>query len=691
MTSAPTFRDRRIGLLTGATLSAAIRDAFARLDPRVQLRNPLTIGLYAGAIFTTISGAATAVAAQEIAGLSALHLAIAAWLWLSLLLANFAEVVAIRQGMARGAQLRAIRPHVHAKRVLDRNRRDYHLVEADALRNGNTVLVEANDIIPADGTVTEGTAYVSEGAVTGESAPVLRAAGQEASSVRAGTRVLSDWLVVRVRSREGFFDPMVTIPEGKWRLSTRQEIALSIVLATATIMFLLGITTLAPFAHSADAGMAGVLAVSVLAALTVCVIPIVIRALLAAIGAVGMQRLMHANVIANASASVEAAGLVDILVLDKTGTITVGDRHAVAFHAVPGIPEPDLVDVAHLASLADETPEGRSIVALARQLLPKQRLVLPTSEHSFHKFSAQTCISGVDQEGRSLRKGAAYAVRHFVEDQGGSWSSTVSEMVDKVARSGATALVVADGARILGIVELRDVVKFGIRERCEALRQMGIRTIMVTGDNRLTAMAIAADVGVDDFLAEATPGRKLELIRRLQKEGRRVAMCGDGKNDAPALAQADLAVVMNTGTPLAKDVGDMVDLDSNPAKFIQIAQTGRQVLKTRRVLTTFSIATEIGKYLVILGAALSTSLPQLYAFDVMRLASPSSAILSAAVFGSLYVMILALLALRRAKTSPTGAVELPRRSLLFYGLGGILIPFASIKVIDTGLALMHLL
>jgi K+-transporting ATPase ATPase B chain len=568
---------------------------------------------------------------------------------------------------------------MHAKRLLGSNRREYRLVEAGTLRRGDLVLVEANDIIPADGTVIEGAASVSEGAVTGESAPVLRAVRRDCSFVRRGTRVLSDWLVVRVRSREGFFDPMVTIWEGTRGSGTPQEIVWSMLLATAPIAFLLSIAPLAP----TSAGAGGVLALSALVALLVCSIPITTRAAVAAIGFASMARLMRANVIATSGGAVEAAADIDVLVLDKTGTITRGDRHAVAFQAAPGIAARDLMDVAQLASLADETPEGRSIVALVTQMPDQHPRDLSDTAHTFHEFSAQTRISGVDLEGRRLRKGAADAVRRFAEESGGSWPSAVSELVDEVARYGATPLVVADGPRVLGVIELHDIVKAGIREHCAELRRMGIRTIMVTGDNRLTATAIAAEVGVDDFLGEATPERKRELIRQCQKEGHRVAMCGDGTNDAPALAQADVAVAMNSGTQVAKEASNLVALDSDPTKFIAIVETGRQMLMTRRSLTTFSMAVDLAKYFAIMPVTLAATYPALNALNVMRLMSPRSAILSAVIFTALIIGPLLVLAARGVKARTESAARRSRGTPWIYGLAGILLPWVGIKLIDV--------
>ena len=555
-----------------------------------------------------------------------------------------------------------MRRHVHAKRLISNKRDEWKSAEAAELRRGDLVLVEANDIIPADGEIIEGVASVNESAVTGESAPVLREAGGDFSSVTGGTRVLSDWIVVKVTAREGegFLDRMIAMVEGAKRSKTPNEIALSILLAMLTLVFLLATATLAPFSQFAvnAAGQGSVITLTVLVALLVCLIPTTIGALLSAIGIAGMDRMVRANVIATSGRAVEAAGDVDVLLLDKTGTITLGDRQAFAFTPAPGVSEQELADVAQLASLADETPEGRSIVVLAKQKFQLRGRDLATTSHVFHKFSAQTRMSGVDLEGRHLRKGAADAVRKFIESEGGAWPAKLSEAVETIARAGATPIVVADGKRALGVIELRDIVKGGIRERFAELRQMGIKTIMVTGDNRLTAAAIAAEAGVDDFLAEATPEKKLELIRKNQAEGRLVAMCGDGTNDAPALAQADVAVAMNTGTQAAKEAGNMVDLDSNPTKLIEVVDVGKQMLVTRGALTTFSIANDVAKYFAIIPAAFAATYPALDALNIMRLESPESAILSAVIFNALIIVFLVPLALKGVKTRATSAAML---------------------------------
>jgi len=678
-------------LVTRPILMGAIRDSFRKLDPRVQFRNPVMFVVWVGSVLTTIIGVAAATGAMPEAGRPGFVLGIAAWLWLTVLFANFAEAVAEGRGKAQAEALRSMRRHVHARRLnvgaggrYDRG--DFRTVEASALKRGDLVVVQADDVIPADGEIVEGVASVNESAVTGESAPVLREAGGDFSSVTGGTRVLSDWIVVRVTSREGegFLDRMIAMVEGAKRGRTPNEIALSILLAFLTIVFLLATVTLAPFSAYAvnAAGQGEVVSLAVLIALLVCLIPTTIGGLLSAIGIAGMDRMIRANVIAASGRAVEAAGDVDVLLLDKTGTITLGDRQATSFAPAPGVQPRELAESAQLASLADETPEGRSIVVLAKNQFQLRGRDLATTTHSFHKFSAQTRMSGVDLDGRRLRKGAADAVRRFIEAEGGVWPAQVTSQVEYVARAGATPLVVADGRRVLGVVELRDIVKLDIRERFAELREMGIKTVMVTGDNRLTAAAIAAEAGVDEFLAEATPEAKLALIRRHQGEGRLVAMCGDGTNDAPALAQADVAVAMNTGTQAAKEAGNMVDLDSNPTKLIEIVDVGKQMLVTRGALTTFSVANDVAKYFAIIPAAFAVTYPQLGALNLMGLGSPDSAILSAVIFNALIIVALVPLALRGVKTRAASAARLLRRNLLVYGLGGIVAPFAGIKLID---------
>ena len=685
----------RLGVLSGPIIRRGVVDALRKLDPRVQVRNPVMFVVYVASLLTTVLGLMAAVGVGGDLGQPWFVLAIAAWLWLTVLFANFAEAVAEGRGKAQAAALRSTRREIQAKRLEDGRRSGrFDIVPANSLRKGDCFLVEARETIPADGEVAEGVASVDESAITGESAPVLREAGGDFSSVTGGTRVLSDWLVVRVTSNPGdsFLDRMIAMVEGARRGKTPNEIALSILLAMLTLVFLLATATLAPFSAFAVRASGGgeVVSIVVLVALLVCLVPTTIGGLLSAIGIAGMDRMVRANVIATSGRAIEAAGDVDVLLLDKTGTITLGDRQAAAFHPAPGVAEQDLADVAQLASLADETPEGRSIVVLAKQRFQLRGRDLASVTHTFHKFSAQSRTSGVDLEGRRLRKGAADAIRRIIESEGGAWSTAVGRIVDDVSRQGATPLVVADGRRVLGIVELRDIVKGGIRERFAELRQMGIKTVMVTGDNRLTAAAIAAEAGVDDMLAEATPETKLALIRRYQAAGHLVAMCGDGTNDAPALAQADVAVAMNSGTQAAKEAGNMVDLDSNPTKLIEVVDVGKQMLVTRGALTTFSIANDVAKYFAIIPAAFAATYPSLNALNVMSLASPQSAILSAVIFNALIIVLLVPLALRGVKTRAASAVELLRRNLLVYGLGGLVVPFLGIKLIDVLLASLGL-
>jgi K+-transporting ATPase ATPase B chain len=551
------------------------------------------------------------------------------------------------------------------------------------------VLVEAGDVVPVDGEVVEGAASVDESAITGESAPVIRESGGDFSSVTGGTRVLSDWIIVRISANPGetFLDRMISMVEGAKRQKTPNEIALTILLVALTLVFLVVIVTLLPFSiFSVEAAKAGTpITITALVALLVCLIPTTIGGLLSAIGVAGMSRMMQANVIATSGRAVEAAGDVDILLLDKTGTITLGNRQASVFLPAPQVTEEELADAAQIASLADETPEGRSIVVLAKQNFNLRQRDIKALNATFIPFSAQTRMSGVNLGERQIRKGAADAIMKHVVSLGRPFPQAVTSIVESVAKQGSTPLVVCDGVRVLGVVALKDIVK-GIKERFADLRHMGIKTIMITGDNRLTAAAIAAEAGVDDFLAEATPEAKLKLIRHHQAEGRLVAMTGDGTNDAPALAQADVAVAMNTGTQAAKEAGNMVDLDSNPTKLIEIVETGKQMLMTRGSLTTFSIANDVAKYFAIIPAAFASTYPQLSALNIMRLATPNSAILSAVIFNALIIVLLIPLAIKGVKYRPLGAGPLLRRNLLIYGLGGIIVPFPGIKLIDLGLA-----
>ena len=684
---------KSLSMFDPALIRPAILDAFRKLSPVVQWRNPVMFVVYIGSLLTT------ALWVQALQGQgeapAGFILAVALWLWFTVLFANFAEALAEGRSKAQAASLRSIKKDTWAKRLKEaRADAEWVMTPAHDLKKGDVLRVDAQMVIPADGTVIEGVASVDESAITGESAPVIRESGGDFSSVTGGTRVLSDWLVIRVTVNPGetFVDRMIAMVESAKRQKTPNEIALTILLVALTIVFLGVTVTLLPFSmFSVQVAGSGLpVTITVLIALLVCLIPTTIAGLLSAIGVAGMSRMMQANVIATSGRAVEAAGDVDVLLLDKTGTITLGNRQASTFVAALGVTESELADAAQIASLSDETPEGRSIVVLAKQKFNLRERDLGALGAQFVPFTAQTRMSGVDLPGRQIRKGAADAVRRHVEGLGGSFPPPVQIVVDEVARRGSTPLVVSDNARVLGVVELKDVVKGGIRERFAELRRMGIRTVMITGDNRLTAAAIAAEAGVDDFLAEATPEAKLALIRKYQAEGRLVAMTGDGTNDAPALAQADVAVAMNTGTQAAKEAGNMVDLDSNPTKLIEIVETGKQMLMTRGSLTTFSIANDVAKYFAIIPAAFVTTYPQLDALNVMQLASPSSAILSAVIFNALIIMFLIPLALRGVKYRALGAALLLRRNLLVYGLGGLIVPFAGIKVIDLLLVALHL-
>ena len=680
-------------LVTKSIFQQALVDALVKLLPQHQWRNPVMFVVYIGSILTTfLYFQALGGKGEAPAGFI---LAISLWLWFTVLFANFAEAVAEGRSKAQAAALRAVKREVAAKK-LSAARRDATVswVPSNDLRKGNWFLVEAGEVIPADGEVIEGVASVDESAITGESAPVIRESGGDFSSVTGGTRVLSDWLVVRVTvdPGESFLDRMISMVETARRQKTPNEIALWILLVKLTLVFLLATVTLLPFSlYSVEVAKAGnPITITVLVALLVCLIPTTIGGLLSAIGLAGIGRMLRANVIATSGRAVEAAGDVDVLLLDKTGTITLGNRQATSFRAASGVTEQELADAAQLASLADETPEGRSIVILAKQKFSLRERDVAALGASFVPFSAQTRMSGVDLAGRQIRKGAAEAIRAWVASKGGSFPTEVVGFVDTIARQGSTPLVVADGAKVLGVIELKDVVKGGIKERFAQLRRMGIRTIMITGDNRLTAASIAAEAGVDDFLAEATPEAKLKLIRENQAGGRLVAMTGDGTNDAPALAQADVAVAMNTGTQAAKEAGNMVDLDSNPTKLLEIVEIGKQLLITRGALTTFSIANDVAKYFAIIPAAFASTYPQLIALNVMYLATPASAILSAVIFNALIIIALIPLALKGVKYRPVGAGPLLRRNLWIYGVGGIIVPFVGIKAIDLLLVALHL-
>jgi K+-transporting ATPase ATPase B chain len=684
---------KKLALFDPALMKPAVVDAFKKLHPAVQWRNPVMFVVYIGSILTTLLWLQALDGQGEAP--AGFILAVALWLWFTVLFANFAEALAEGRSKAQAASLRSIKKDTWTKKLKSADpKSEWVMTQAHDLRKGDVVMVDANMVIPADGTVIEGVASVDESAITGESAPVIRESGGDFSSVTGGTRVLSDWLMIRVTANPGetFVDRMIAMVENAKRQKTPNEIALTILLVALTIVFLVVTVTLLPFSlFSVQAAGAGSpVSITVLIALLVCLIPTTIAGLLSAIGVAGMSRMMQANVIATSGRAVEAAGDVDVLLMDKTGTITLGNRQASAFLPAPGVQESELADAAQLASLADETPEGRSIVVLAKQKFNLRERDIHALDAHFVPFTAQTRMSGVDMQGRQIRKGAADAIRKHVEALGGKFPPTLQSAVDDVARRGSTPLVVSDGTRVLGVVELKDVVKGGIKERFAELRRMGIRTVMITGDNKLTAAAIAAEAGVDDFLAEATPEAKLALIRQHQAEGRLVAMTGDGTNDAPALAQADVAVAMNSGTQAAKEAGNMVDLDSNPTKLIEVVETGKQMLMTRGSLTTFSIANDVAKYFAIIPAAFVTVYPQLGALNVMGLASPSSAILSAVIFNALIIMFLIPLALKGVTYRPQAAAALLRRNLALYGLGGLIAPFIGIKLIDLLLVALHL-
>ena len=680
----------------------AIRDSFAKLAPAQQLRNPVMFVVYVGAILITGLWIQSLVGQGEapawFIGANAL------WLWFTVLFANFAEALAEGRSKAQAASLRQLKKRGIAKRLQQPKHGSSWLpIETDELRIGAVVLVEAGDTMPCDGEVIEGVASVDESAITGESAPVIREAGGDFSSVTGGTRVLSDWIVVRctVNPGETFLDRMIAMVEGAKRRKTPNEVALTILLVALTLVFLMATVTLLPYSlYAVDAAKLGTpVTITVLVALLVCLIPTTIGGLLSAIGVAGMSRMLGANVIATSGRAVEAAGDVDVLLLDKTGTITLGNRQASAFFPAAGVTEQQLADTAQLSSLADETPEGRSIVALAKQKFGLREREL--GEAVFVPFTAQTRMSGVNLGARQIRKGAADAIAKYAAALGVSFPPEVTRAVEDAARRGSTPLVVADGGRIqadgarepprvLGVVELKDIVKGGIKERFGELRRMGIKTVMITGDNKLTAAAIGAEAGVDDVLAEATPEAKLALIRQYQADGYMVAMTGDGTNDAPALAQADVAVAMNSGTQAAKEAGNMVDLDSNPTKLIEVVEIGKQMLMTRGSLTTFSIANDVAKYFAIIPAAFASTYPQLDALNVMQLASPSSAILSAVIFNALIIVALIPLALRGVQYRALGAAALLRRNALIYGVGGLIVPFIGIKAIDLLLTVLHL-
>jgi K+-transporting ATPase ATPase B chain len=666
----------------------AIAASFVKLNPATLLKNPVMFVVEVGAALTTGFLLRDIVAGH--AGLG-FQVQISLWLWFTVLFANFAEAMAEARGKAQADTLRKTKTDVIANRLCDGR---IEKVQASALRIGDLVICEAGDVIPGDGEVVEGVATVDESVITGESAPVIRESGGDRSAVTGGTRVLSDQIRIRITANPGetFLDRMIALVEGAERQKTPNEIALNILIAGLTLIFLLAVVTLLPISSFsvAQAGSGSVPGIAVLVSLLVCLIPTTIGGLLSAIGIAGMDRVMQHNVLAMSGRAVEAAGDINSLLLDKTGTITLGNRQAVEFIAVPGVPESDLADAAQLSSLADETPEGRSVVVLAKEKYGLRGRHIPENEATFIPFSAYTRMSGVDFEGRQLRKGSSDAIARFVTERGGEVPARFQDLSDRISRNGGTPLAVCDGNRLLGVIHLKDIVKGGMKERIAQLRRMGIRSVMITGDNPLTAAAIATEAGVDDFLAQATPKDKLEYIKREQSLGRLVAMTGDGTNDAPALAQADVGLAMNTGTTAAKEAGNMVDLDSNPTKLIEVVAIGKQLLITRGALTTFSIANDIAKYFAIIPAMFMATYPVLGTLNIMRLHTPQSAVLSAVIFNALIIIALVPLALRGVKYRPMDAASLLRRNLLIYGVGGILAPFPGIWLIDQLLAALGL-
>lgn len=678
-------RTEKRSLFDPLIVRKAFWDSVKKLNPVYQIKNPVMFVVEVGSILTTLLFFHSLLGKGEAS--PGFILQVGTWLWITVLFANFAESMAEGRGKAQAEALRKTRHETTAKRL---PRPDRHAevakVPSSRIGKGDIVLVEAGEVIPMDGEVVEGVASVNESAITGESAPVIRESGGDRSAVTGGTMVLSDWLVIRVTADPGetFLDRMISMVEGAKRQKTPNEIALDILLAGMTIIFLVVTTTLLPFSIFSvqAAGRGAPVTITVLVALLVCLIPTTIGGLLSAIGIAGMDRMIQANVIAMSGRAVEAAGDVDVLLLDKTGTITLGDRQATDLLPASGLDVRILADAAQLASFADETPEGRSIVILAKEKYGLRQRDIRSLGALFIPFTAETRMSGVNLGERQIRKGAADAVEAYVEQQGGFFPSDVRVMVEEVAREGGTPLVVTEGKKVLGVIKLKDIVKGGIKERFSELRRMGIKTIMITGDNPLTAAAVAAEAGVDDFLAQATPETKLKLIREHQSGGRLVAMTGDGTNDAPALAQADVAVAMNTGTQAAKEAGNLVDLDSNPTKLIEIVEIGKQLLMTRGTLTTFSIANDVAKYFAILPAAFLSIYPELGALNVMKLASPQSAVLSAVIFNAIIIIFLVPLALRGVKYRPLGAQVILRNNALIYGLGGLIAPFVGIKLID---------
>src|SRR5579883_2133521 len=688
-------------LFDPAILLPAIGDSFRKLDPRILIRNPVMFVVEIVTVLTTVLYVRDLLTGG---GELKFTLQIIVWLWFTVIFANFAEAVAEGRGKAQADALRRTKTEANAKLLAKADAKEWRQVKATALKPGDIVLVEAGDLIPSDGDVIEGVASVNEAAITGESAPVIRESGGDRSAVTGGTLVISDWIKVKITAAQGstFLDRMISLVEGAERQKTPNEIALNILLAGLTIIFVWAVASLPSFANYAG----GTISVVILVALFVALIPTTIGALLSAIGIAGMDRLVRFNVLAMSGRAVEAAGDVDTLLLDKTGTITLGNRQATEFHPLHGVAERELADAAQLASLADETPEGRSIVVLAKEKYGIRGRELHELKANFIPFSAQTRMSGVEIAASWVRKGAVDAILNFLNGPStvvtGSAAQAlrpnlsaetvreVNAIADSVAKSGGTPLAVAKDGKLLGIIQLKDIVKGGIRERFAELRRMGIRTVMITGDNPTTAAAIAAEAGVDDFLAQATPEDKLRLIRNEQAKGKLVAMCGDGTNDAPALAQADVGVAMNTGTQAAREAGNMVDLDSNPTKLIEIVEIGKQLLMTRGALTTFSIANDVAKYFAIIPAMFLAFYPQLAALNIMRLSTPQSAILSAIIFNALIIIALIPLALKGVAYRPIGAGPLLRRNLLIYGLGGVIIPFVGIKAIDLAVTALHL-
>ena len=670
------------GFTDRAILVRAVADSFRKLHPRTMTKNPVMFVVEVGAVITSIELVRSASTHSALLGFG---VQITIWLWFTVLFANFAESMAEGRGKAQAETLRRARAETEARRVTPEG--SVELVSGSRLRAGDIVMVSAGQLIPGDGEVIEGIASVDESAITGESAPVIRESGGDRSAVTGGTRVLSDEIKIRITANPGetFLDRMISLVEGASRQKTPNEIALNILLAGLTIIFLLAVATLQPFAIYSGAPQN----VFVLVSLLVCLIPTTIGGLLSAIGIAGMDRLIQRNVIAMSGRAVEAAGDVDILLLDKTGTITLGNRAATRFIAVPGVAEEALAEAAQLSSLADETPEGRSIVVLAKERYGLRGRDLSEHEPNFIPFSAQTRMSGVDLGGRQIRKGAPEAIARYAAEHGNRVPAELQLNIEEVANSGGTPLLVAENRRVLGVIALTDIVKGGMRERFEHLRAMGIRTMMITGDNPLTAAAIARQAGLDDFLAQARPEDKMALIRREQAKGLLVAMTGDGTNDAPALAQADVGVAMNSGTQAAKEAGNVVDLDSNPTKLIEIVEIGKQLLITRGALTTFSVANDVAKYFAIIPAMFAGVFPQLGVLNVMHLATPQSAVLSAVIFNALIIIALIPLALRGVRYRPLGAGALLKRNLLIYGLGGVIAPFIGIKLLDLLIRFLH--